>query len=271
VWQVEPLSPGESGVITIYGWIDPGLPSDFLFGNTASVSDPEDITPANNTSTVFVGRENVYLPLVLRGDYSLSWVTILDEDFEGTFPGSTWQTPFSGHYYWDKRACRSNGGSFSAWGVGAGDTVLDCGDYYPNGVNAWMIYGPFSLAGATDVEMTFDWWNQTQGGYDDYLFWGVSTDGASYSGIKVTGVWPGWTTGQVFDLTGQLGEDEVWIAFLFWSDDSVNGYEGSFVDNVLLRKQVSGVAPSWNGRPVAKPRALRPGQGVEFTTIRLDQ
>jgi uncharacterized repeat protein (TIGR01451 family) len=269
VWQVEPLSAGESGVITVYGWIDPSLPSGFIFTNTASVSDPEDTTPANNTSTVVVGGKSTYLPLVLRGDYQLLWVTILDEDFEGTFPGSTWQTPFSGHYYWDKRACRSNGGSFSVWGVGAGDTVLDCGDYYPNGVNAWMIYGPFSLADATDVELTFDWWNQTQGDYNDYLLWGVSIDGASYSGIKATGVWPDWTTGQVFDLTDQLGEDEVWIAFVFWSDGSVNGYEGSFVDNVLLRKQVVGVAPNRNEYPMATPRALQPGQGKELLVEQL--
>nr|HID15030.1 DNRLRE domain-containing protein [Anaerolineae bacterium] len=66
VWNVEPLGVGESGVITIYGWIDPGLGSGFSFTNTAIISDPEDNAPGNNTSTVTVGERKVYLPLVVR-------------------------------------------------------------------------------------------------------------------------------------------------------------------------------------------------------------
>jgi uncharacterized repeat protein (TIGR01451 family) len=77
VWQVEPLSVGESGVITIYGWIDPSLPSDFFFANSATISDPEDTTPANNVSSVGVGEQGVYLPLVLR-----SWPPIVTNQFD---------------------------------------------------------------------------------------------------------------------------------------------------------------------------------------------
>jgi uncharacterized repeat protein (TIGR01451 family) len=77
VWQVEPLSASESGVITIYGWIDPSLPSDFSFANQATISDPEDTTPGNNTSSVTVGEQKVYLPLVLR-----SWPPIVTAQFD---------------------------------------------------------------------------------------------------------------------------------------------------------------------------------------------
>jgi uncharacterized repeat protein (TIGR01451 family) len=77
VWQVEPLSASESGVITIYGWIDPSLPSDFSFSNTATISDPEDVTPGNNTSTVIVGEHRIYLPLVLG-----SWPPIVTAQFD---------------------------------------------------------------------------------------------------------------------------------------------------------------------------------------------
>jgi uncharacterized repeat protein (TIGR01451 family) len=67
VWSVEPLGVGESGVISIYGEIDPSLTSDFSFVNTATISDPEDNTPGNNTSSVTVtGQHEVYLPLVIR-------------------------------------------------------------------------------------------------------------------------------------------------------------------------------------------------------------
>jgi uncharacterized repeat protein (TIGR01451 family) len=66
VWDVEPLEPEQSGVITICGWIDAGLESGFSFTNEATISDPEDVTPGNNTSSVTVGERYVYLPLVLR-------------------------------------------------------------------------------------------------------------------------------------------------------------------------------------------------------------
>jgi uncharacterized repeat protein (TIGR01451 family) len=67
VWNVEPLAVGESGTITVSGWIDPGLPSDFMFVNQASISDPDDRSTLNNTSSAFVGGIETYLPLVMKG------------------------------------------------------------------------------------------------------------------------------------------------------------------------------------------------------------
>jgi len=66
VWEVEPLSPSESGTITITGWIDPGLPSDFAFVNRATISYSGDTFPGNNTSAVIIGGEDIHLPLVMR-------------------------------------------------------------------------------------------------------------------------------------------------------------------------------------------------------------
>ena len=66
VWSVAPLGIGASGVITIYGQIDPGLASNFAFVNRATISDTEDDTPNNNSSVAIVGGHKVYLPLVLR-------------------------------------------------------------------------------------------------------------------------------------------------------------------------------------------------------------
>jgi uncharacterized repeat protein (TIGR01451 family) len=65
VWNVESLGVGESGVITIYGQIDPGLGAGFSFVNTATINDPQDDTPNNNTSSVLIGERRIYLPLVL--------------------------------------------------------------------------------------------------------------------------------------------------------------------------------------------------------------
>jgi uncharacterized repeat protein (TIGR01451 family) len=54
-WQVEPLVEGASGVITISGWIDSGLGSDFSFVNTATISAPGDESPSDNSSSVAIG------------------------------------------------------------------------------------------------------------------------------------------------------------------------------------------------------------------------
>jgi uncharacterized repeat protein (TIGR01451 family) len=105
VWHVEPLDPGESGRITIYGQVDPGLSGDFSFVNEATIFDPDDTTPDNNTSRVRVGNVEieVYLPLVSKlfppipdtpylgeilnpdgdGSYRVDWsMTAWDHDYE---------------------------------------------------------------------------------------------------------------------------------------------------------------------------------------------
>jgi len=137
-----------------------------------------------------------------------------------------------------------------------------------------MIYGPFSLADATAAELTFDWWSDTEYSYDIF-FWGASINGENFYGIKVTGDWSSWTTGELLDLSdvyhlgNLLGEDQVWIAFLFASDYSETD-KGSFIDNVLLRKRI-GAAASGSERPVASQRILQPNQTLEFVSLRLNQ
>ena len=67
VWIVEPLSVGESGVITITGLIKPSLPPDFVIINRATIWTPEDNTPGNNTDIAIVNGYTMYLPLVMKG------------------------------------------------------------------------------------------------------------------------------------------------------------------------------------------------------------
>jgi uncharacterized repeat protein (TIGR01451 family) len=151
VWSVEPLSVGESGVITVYGWISPGLPDSFSFANTATIADPQDTTPGNNTSTVSVvgGGYKVYLPLVVKrwppipdtpvlnaisnpdgdGSYSVSWnaayladTYTLQEDDNAAFTspataytgsGTGWSASgkATGTYYYRVKATNSWGDS----------------------------------------------------------------------------------------------------------------------------------------------------------------
>jgi hypothetical protein len=222
---------------------------------------------------------SLYLPLVTRQypPTEAGWVTILEERFEGSFPGGEWEVrdndSSSGRYYWGKRDCRDNGGSFSAWSVGAGDTTLSCGSDYRNDVYAWMIYGPFSLADATASDLTFDWWSDTELEYDVFG-WAASVDGVDYYGTIVSGDWSSWTTGEILDLgdvpiLGNLvGEDQVWIAFVFASN-TIYTDRGSFVDNVLLRKYVGSGASMERARP-APQRLLERDQTLETATLRLN-
>jgi len=66
VWHVEPLEIGRGGMITITGSISPALGSDLTMVNRATIWDPQDRTPANNSDLVLVGGSGVYLPLNLR-------------------------------------------------------------------------------------------------------------------------------------------------------------------------------------------------------------
>jgi hypothetical protein len=220
---------------------------------TVQAQDPGGLSDTD----VFVVRVaelvETFLPLVLNGHGpELSdWITIVSEDFEGGFPGSGWQAvdenASDGSYFWGRRDCRSSGGSYSAWSVGAGDTTLGCGSDYPTEVSAWMVYGPFSLADATAAELVFDWWSDTAGG--DEFFYGASIDDYDYRGVHVTGAHASWTAGETFDLSAVpefgslLGQGQVWIGFSFTSDGS-GVSEGTYVDNVVVRKRVGGATSS---------------------------
>jgi hypothetical protein len=206
------------------------------------------------------------------------WVTIVSEDFEGSFPNGVWEVrdnrSWNGRYYWGKRDCRSSGGSFSAWSVGAGDAVIECGSDYPLNVEAYMIYGPFNLADATAAELRFDWWSKTEPVWDMFA-WGASIDGTNYGVHSVSGNHASWTTSQVLDLSAVpdlgnvLGEDEVWIAFVFRSDLKTTD-KGAFVDNIVLRKY-TGSSPGMARISPASREAKQPDQELRTTTLRLDR
>lgn len=188
----------------------------------------------------------VYLPIVLKNYTPPNWVTIKSEDFEGTFPGA-WSVSDNngsnyGVYYWNKRNCRPYAGGYSGWAVGGGanGAALSCGSNYPNYADSWMVYGPFSLVGATAADLKFKLWLNTESGYD-YVCRAASINGTNFYGPCSSGNTGGWVD-RVLDLTNVptlgnlLGRSNVWIALIFYSDGSINYSEGAYVDNIVLRK-----------------------------------
>jgi hypothetical protein len=176
------------------------------------------------------------------------WTTILTESAEGAFPADNGWTVMdnngdSGDDFWDDLSCRSFTGSWSIWCADIGDQA-DCANY-DDDMTSWMIFGPFSLADADDARAEFYLWSETQSPEIpiDYVFWGASANGVNFSGYRPTNNLD-WTLVE-FDFKsvptlGDLtGEPAVWFAVIFISDSSVNTFEGSYVDDILIEKHIA--------------------------------
>lgn len=204
----------------------------------------------------------LYLPLVSRGlrPPPSGWITLVDETFEGDFPAG-WHLYSDGNHAWGKRTCRPYTGAHSGWAVGGGPAgaALPCSSHYPDGVRSWLVYGPFSLAGASAADLTFQAWLDTEP-ENDRLFRGASLDGSRYHGYTSSGHSGTWVA-KSLDLAavptlGDLtGEPQVWIALLFTSDDSTNRPEGALVDEIVLRKYMPSSQAPAAGRPT-RPKNL---------------
>lgn len=198
-----------------------------------------------------------YLPLVMRSGPtptptpSPGWVKIMTEKFEGGFPNAGWEVfdnngPTYGEFYWDDDDYKPYQGTRSAWPARGGADGVDPQIYcYPDDLDSWMVYGPFSLADALDAELRFRWWIDSEQDWD-WFFWGASVNGINFYGEAWSGYSAGWLYPN-FDLTsvstlGDLrGQPHVWVAFIFTSDIiTFEGCDGVFVDNIVLRKLVMG-------------------------------
>jgi hypothetical protein len=167
---------------------------------------------------------------------SIAPVVLMTEDFESTWPNGDWflvDQAGTGHE-WGREDYKAHGGSYSMWEASAGPNALDPEfDDYADNMRTWARYGPFDLSDASSAELTF-YKSINTAGSDDYLFWGASGNDTSYAGYKAyNGL--GWWTSESFDLSSQLGDSTVWVAFLFVSD-STGADPGAFVDDVQLVK-----------------------------------
>ncbi|MCP4164841.1 MAG: VWA domain-containing protein [Chloroflexi bacterium] len=206
------------------------------------------------------------------------WISLTSEGFEGLFPNTGWQ--LFGDPTWEKQSYRVRNGNYSAY---AGDNAP--GPYAPN-MAAWMLYGPFDLSDATAAELTFQHWTKTENGgakHDDLCAL-ASVDGSNFSGRCWWGDWTqtsgstnGWHEADL-DLSNVdgsglnfTGRPQVWIAFYFESDASVQ-LEGSYVDDVSLRAYMNGgatvtVTPTPSNCPGASSRTFITSQDNENNAL----
>jgi uncharacterized protein YegL len=206
----------------------------------------------------------IYLPLIMKKwiiwvpdtptPTPVSWTTIVSTDFEGAFPGP-WTVGDNngtsyGEYYWGKRTCKPYAGSYSGWGVGGGanGAALACGSNYPDNADSWMVYGPFSLAGATAGDLSFKLWLNSEATNDKVCRF-ASINGSDFYGTCTSGNTGGWTDrvldlSNVYTLGNLMGQTNVWVALVFSSNGSVNYPEGGYVDNIVLRKCTAASCPA---------------------------
>ncbi len=196
--------------------------------------------------------------------------TILEDDFEGSFPGQ-WELFSDTTTHWGQTTHRASGGSRSAYCAGGGGMPAPAGGPYFNNQVTWMRFGPFSLADATEATVQFDLWMKTQqangGVFFDYFFYGISVDGENYSGFQTAGNPAVWDTRQfnVSEITAvtALGQPQVWLALVFISDSSITD-EGVYLDNFSLTKSVPG-NPCTVSCSANAPGSATVGEQVSFT------
>ena len=121
------------------------------------------------------------------------------------------------------------------------------GPSYPSNPYSQMVFGPFSLEGASAADLTFKAWIYTEI-YFDYIYRFASIDGENFAGSGTSGNSQGWIDrtldlSNVYSLGNLLGQPRVWIALVFTSDSSVTRAAGVYVDNIVLRRNNSPRAP----------------------------
>lgn len=173
--------------------------------------------------------------------------SIITENFEYTFPSPErpWNvfdddsTAF-GEYFWGAvDSFYHLTPTHSAWCAAAGQSANHNSRIYPNNCNSWMVCGPLDFSNANWAAVKFSVWLDSQLGHD-YLFWMVSTDSSHFNGYGLSGNTDRWLRLN-FNLThnpelGKItGSHEVWIAFMFFSDDdSAEAYEGAYLDDISI-------------------------------------
>jgi hypothetical protein len=180
-----------------------------------------------------------WVPLLLLDKTEPASITLMSENFEGSFPSGSWE--ISGDPTWAADDYNPHDGAKSAWCAKGGTLGTDPATHnYANQMTAWMIYGPFDLSDASNAELIFYLWLDSERDHDS-VQWLASTDGIDFYGIQSSGNTNGWIQ-EVFDLKsvyaiGNLcGKPRVWIAFYFASDSSGTN-KGAFIDDIVLRKR----------------------------------
>ncbi|PIE75941.1 hypothetical protein CSA17_04865 [bacterium DOLJORAL78_65_58] len=174
---------------------------------------------------------------------------LLYDGFETGLSSDLWTLQYQGSGpYWGDWTCWASAGSRSAGCAADGAGAISCGGSYPNGMQAWMISGPYDLnvtgiTGGTfqcDLNLVCE---EAGSAYYDFFFMGVSLNGINYQGHVYAGTHSGTVTldlSNVPEFGSVLGQDQVWFAFMFQSDETVTESNGAQIDEARITVDVPG-------------------------------
>jgi len=200
------------------------------------------ILPSDSDGMVSPGKAGPILdrPVSATGDEN--WVTLLADDFESGFPGTTWELFYDGDGpYWDDWVCTSGTTPPHSAGCAAGGSgAISCGEEYPNLMNTFMTAGPFPLGDSYNSAGILECiLNQNSETEFDTFFMLISLNGVDgWTGFEYRGVFTNKTISMdlanVPFLGNVLHEPEIWVSFGFRSNASVVDVNGAQIDDVLL-------------------------------------
>lgn len=173
---------------------------------------------------------------------TLSWsaygVILLEEDFEGVFPGEVWE--LSGSPTWDDSSEAYHSGGWAAWCAGSDMDPTE--GYYADDMDAQMSWGPFDLEHASHATLNFWYKVNAEVSYDTFQVGVYRREGHDWiwnellsTSSTSTGDWEEAN----LDLSNFLGMSELKIAFRFVTDGSVNNLAGAWVDDIVLSSDSS--------------------------------
>jgi uncharacterized repeat protein (TIGR01451 family) len=276
VWNVEPLDVGESGVITIYGQIDPNLESDFSFENTATISDPKDATPGNNTSSVTVGVHKVYSPFIVRSwppQQTTKLYPVADAAVFQSVPDTNYGSRAYMYAGYDHSGCNLYSGKvarslvrFDLSSIPAGASISDAKLHLR--LTGWCYYVGHSQprtvtiyradAGWSESSVT---WNNKPGCAESYASASVSVTSRGWHSFDMTNLVRGWVNGSFSNYGLMVRAPETSGSEFALLEFATHDYYGTTYDPYLEVTYV-GVAALTEDVPalgeVSNPAAGRP-------------
>ncbi|MGD0494755.1 MAG: hypothetical protein ABSB28_01790 [Candidatus Bathyarchaeia archaeon] len=157
--------------------------------------------------------------------------TIFTETFEGAFPGTAWTVgdwaSLNGYDYWDDVSARAHAGSWSGWCNGYPDPYAT---NYDDNMNAYMYRAiPVSLSGYSTVYLSYYYYCRCESGYDylQVMYWTGST--WTYADTHTGDLGNYWYYSSV-----SIPTTATYVGFRFYSDSSISGLIGAYVDDVQL-------------------------------------
>ncbi|MEF3693795.1 MAG: choice-of-anchor J domain-containing protein [Candidatus Cloacimonadota bacterium] len=171
---------------------------------------------------------------------SVQAVNLLEEDFEGIFPGDRWQ--LAGTPTWDDRSDEYHSGGWAAWC--AGSDMDPSEGYYADNMDAKMSWGPFDLENINNANLSFWYKVNAENNYDTFkvgIYRLSGDDEWTWNELLSTSATPDGEWAQAnLDLSGYIGEGDLKLAFRFVTDGSVNNLIGAWIDDIVLSTDSAG-------------------------------